>query len=94
MDLDRLKREYETGKMLDVGAIVRPLALETYDGALVLVMEDSGAEPLDRLLGAPMAIGRFLELAIRIAGAVSDIHQRGVVHGDSGAGRAVVRGRE
>ncbi|WP_437574587.1 AAA family ATPase [Sorangium sp. So ce887] len=82
MDIDRLKREYETGKMLDVGAIVRPLALETYDGALALVMEDSGAEPLDRLLGAPMALGRFLDLAIRIAGAVSDIHQRGVVHRD------------
>ncbi|WP_437525033.1 ATP-binding sensor histidine kinase [Sorangium sp. So ce726] len=81
-DLARLKREYETGKMLDVGAVVRPLALEMYDGALALVMEDSGAEPLDRLLGAPMAIGRFLELAIRIADAVSDIHQRGVVHRD------------
>ncbi|WP_438039122.1 AAA family ATPase [Sorangium sp. So ce128] len=81
-DLARLKREYETGKMLDVAAVVRPLALEMYDGALALVMEDSGAEPLDRLLGAPMAIGRFLELAARIADAVSDIHQRGVVHRD------------
>ncbi|XYI02261.1 AAA family ATPase [Sorangium sp. So ce1128] len=81
-DLDRLKREYETGKMLDVGTIVRPLALEMYEGMLALVMEDSGAAPLDRLLGAPMETGRFLELAVRIAGAVSDIHQRGVVHRD------------
>ncbi|WP_437870813.1 AAA family ATPase [Sorangium sp. So ce363] len=81
-DLDRLKREYETGKMLDVGTVVRPLALEMYEGRLALVMEDSGAEPLDRLLGAPMEIGRFLEMAVRIAGAVSDIHQRGVVHRD------------
>ncbi|XYI02330.1 AAA family ATPase [Sorangium sp. So ce1128] len=81
-DLDRLKREYETGRMLNVGSIVRPLALETYEGTLALVMEDFGAEPLDRLLGAPMEIGRFLELAVRIAGAVADIHQRGVVHKD------------
>ncbi|WP_438035905.1 serine/threonine protein kinase [Sorangium sp. So ce204] len=81
-DLDRLKREYETGKTLDVGTVVRPLALERYEGRLALVMEDSGAEPLDRLLGAPMAIGRFLDIAVRVAGAVSDIHQRGVVHRD------------
>ncbi|XYI02375.1 AAA family ATPase [Sorangium sp. So ce1128] len=81
-DLDRLKREYETGKMLDIGTIVRPLALEMYEGMLALVMEDSGAEPLERLLGAPMETGRFLDLAVRIAGAVSDIHQRGVMHRD------------
>jgi predicted ATPase/signal transduction histidine kinase/tRNA A-37 threonylcarbamoyl transferase component Bud32 len=81
-DLDRLKREYEMGKLLDVETVVRPLALETYEGRLALVMEDCGAEPLDRRLGAPMQIGRFLELAIRIAGAVADLHQQGVVHKD------------
>ena len=39
-------------------------------------------EPLDRLLGAPMEVGRFLGLAIAIAAAVGKLHQRGLVHKD------------
>jgi hypothetical protein len=30
----------------------------------MLVLEDAGGEPVDRLLGVPMEVGRFLRLAI------------------------------
>ena len=81
-DIERLKHEYEIGKMLDSGAAVKPLALETYQGMPALILEDFGGQSLDRLLGTPMAVDRFLPLAVRIAGAVADVHQQGVVHKD------------
>jgi hypothetical protein len=34
---------------------------------MVLVLEDPGGELLDRLLGKPMELGRFLRLAINLA---------------------------
>ena len=49
----------------------------------MLVLEDVGGfEPLERLLGAPLEVGRFLRLAIGIAVAVGKLHQRGLVHKD------------
>jgi predicted ATPase/signal transduction histidine kinase/tRNA A-37 threonylcarbamoyl transferase component Bud32 len=81
-DLERLKREYEIGRLLDTRAVVRPLALETYQGMPALVLEDFGARSLDRLLGAPMPMDRFLPIAIGIAGAIAEVHERRVTHRD------------
>ena len=47
---------------------VRPLELVRDGGRTVLVLEDHGGEPLARLLGAPMQVGRFLRLALAVAG--------------------------
>ena len=44
------------------------------------VLEDPRSEPLERLLGAPMDVGRFLSLAIGIAAALGKVHQRGLIH--------------
>ena len=61
---------------------VRPLELVRERGRTMLVLEDPGGEPLERLLGAPMEMGRFLRLAIGIAAALGKLHQRGLVHKD------------
>ncbi|MDC0676284.1 sensor histidine kinase [Sorangium atrum] len=81
-DIERLKHEYAIGKALSHEAIVAPLALETYEGLPALVVEDFGGESLDRLLGAPMKVDRFLELAVRIVAGVAELHQRDVIHKD------------
>ncbi|MGK4008697.1 AAA family ATPase [Sorangium sp. So ce1036] len=82
-DIERLQREYAIGKLLDGHeAIVRPLALETFEGLPALVMEDFGGESLDHLIGAPMAPERFLELAVRIAACVAELHRRDILHKD------------
>ena len=80
--LDRLAHEYGLKDQLDSAWAVRPLALERERGRTMLVLEDPGGEPLDRLLGAPMELGRFLRLAIGIAAALGKTHQRGLVHKD------------
>src|SRR5262245_36702475 len=80
--LQRLEHEYALRAELDPAWAVRPLALAQHQGRTMLVLEDPGGEPLDRLLGQPMAVGRFLRLAIGIALALSKVHQRGLIHKD------------
>src|SRR6516165_7813696 len=80
--LDRLTHEYELKDELDGAWAVRPLELVRDAGLTMLVLEDAGGEPLDRLLGAPMQVVRFLRLAISVAVALGKLHQRGLVHKD------------
>src|SRR6516162_5201972 len=80
--LDRLTHEYELKDELDGAWAVRPLELVRDAGRTMLVLEDAGGEPLDRLLGAPMQVVRFLRLAISVAVALGKLHQRGLVHKD------------
>src|SRR5215831_3927617 len=49
---------------------------------VLLFLEDSGGEPLARLVGAPMDLGRFLQLAIALSGAVARLHASGLIHKD------------
>jgi predicted ATPase/signal transduction histidine kinase len=81
-DIQRLRREYEIGQSLDSRAVVKPLQLETYEGMPALAMEDFGGRPLADLLGKPLDVARFLDLAIGIAEGVADLHRRGIIHGD------------
>jgi PAS domain S-box-containing protein len=55
--------------------------LPTRDQA-ILVPEDSGYQPLDGLLDAPMDSATFLRLAIGIASALATVHRSGLVHKD------------
>jgi serine/threonine protein kinase len=80
--LDRLAHEYELKDQLDGAWALRPLELVRDAGRTMLVLEDVDGEPLDRLLGAPLEVGRFLALAIAIAAPVGKLHQRSLVHKD------------
>jgi hypothetical protein len=53
--LDRLAHEYGLKDELDGPWAARPLELGRHRGRTMLVLEDTGGEPLDRLLGAPLA---------------------------------------
>src|SRR6266446_5913503 len=61
--LQRLEHEYSLAAELDPGWAVRPLALARHAGRTVLVLEDPGGEPLDRLRGASLELTRFLRVA-------------------------------
>src|SRR6516162_4773957 len=80
--LDRLTHEYELKDELDRAWAARPLALMRDAGRTVLVLDDLGGEPLDRLLGGSMEVGRFVRLAIAVTAALGKLHQRGLVHKD------------
>jgi serine/threonine protein kinase len=80
--LDRLAREYGLKDELDGAWAVRPLELVRERGRTMLVLEDTGSEPLHRLLGPPMEVRSFLSLAIAVAAALTQVHRRGLVHKD------------
>src|SRR5215510_12307355 len=80
--LRRLEHEYALRAELDPEWAVRPLALAQHQGHTMLVLEDPGGEPLDRLLGQAMEVGWFLRLAIGIALALSKVHQHSLIHKD------------
>ena len=80
--LDRLAHEYELKDELDSAWAARPLALLDDADRTVLVLDDLGGEPLDRLLGGPMEVGHFLRLAIAVTSALGKLHQRGLIHKD------------
>jgi serine/threonine protein kinase len=80
--VDRLVHEYGLKDELDGRSAVRPLALVREHGRTVLLLEDPGGEPLARLLGQPMATGRFLRFATGLSAALRQLHQRGLIHKD------------
>src|SRR5262249_45992295 len=61
---------------------VHPRALVYEDGRAILVLDDPGGEPLNRLIHGPMEPGRFLPIAIGLAHALCELHARDLVHKD------------
>ena len=65
--LRRIEHEYSLRAELDPTWAVRPLALSAHQGRSVLVLEDPGGQPLDRLVGTPMELRQFLRVAIGLS---------------------------
>jgi predicted ATPase/signal transduction histidine kinase len=82
VSLDRFAHEYALRDELDEPWAVRPLELICEHRRTLLVLEDTGGAPLERLLGAPMKLDRFLRLAIAITTAVTQLHRSGLIHKD------------
>jgi predicted ATPase/signal transduction histidine kinase len=88
--VDRLRNEYELGRMLKGLAVVEPLALSSFGGLPALELEDFQDGSLERCLGRPMPLDAFLALAARVASVVADIHARGLIHKDLKPGNILV----
>ncbi|MBN1206452.1 MAG: serine/threonine-protein kinase PknK, partial [Myxococcaceae bacterium] len=81
-EVERLQHEYEVGQRLEGPYVLKPYALETFQGRPALVLEDFGGHPLTSLLGSPMETGRFLTLAVQLAAALASLHAQGIIHRD------------
>src|SRR5262245_56822895 len=92
-----LQHELALQGELDSAWAARPLALSSFQGRPALILEDQGGESLARLLanstvsrsfsGHPPAepkleLGLFLRLATGLAGALGEVHRRGIIHKD------------
>ncbi|HWT87019.1 MAG TPA: serine/threonine-protein kinase, partial [Myxococcales bacterium] len=80
--LRRLEHEYALRAELDPGWAARPLALDRRHNRTVLVLEDPGGQPLDRLLGRALEVTQFLRIAIPLAAALRRVHERNLIHRD------------
>jgi PAS domain S-box-containing protein len=88
--LRRIEHEYSLRAELDPAWAARPVALATHQGHPVLVLEDPGGEPLERLIGRPMELKRFLRLGIGLSAALGRVHQHGLIHKDIKPANALV----
>jgi len=86
----RLRHEFELRDELDGAWAVRPIELLQEQSRTVLVLEDPGGEPLERLLGRPMDVRQFLSLAAAVAAVLGCLHGRGLVHKDIKPGNILV----
>lgn len=80
--LNRLGHEYGLRDELDPAWAVRPRELVRDGNRVLLVLDDTAGEPLQSMVGKPMAMGLFLRLATAIAAALRRLHARGIVHKD------------
>ncbi len=80
--LERLEHEYSLREEFDSDWAARPLSLVRREGRPMLILEDAGGEPLDRLLGQPMELSRFLRIAVGLASTVGKLHHQGLIHKD------------
>jgi len=81
-EVERLRNEIDIAGALDQPTVLRPLMMVMHEGMPALVSEHFAGVPLERLLGRPMDIGRFLALASAITAALEEIHRSGLVHKD------------
>src|SRR5260370_16406691 len=84
--LRRLEHEYSLAAELNAAWAAKPLALTRHEGRTVLILQDPGGEPLDRLLernrGQPLDLTRFLRIAVGLARALGHVHRQGLIHKD------------
>src|SRR5258706_1432996 len=80
--IQRLEHEHALKSELDADWSARPVALTHHNGRMTLVLEDPGGTPLDRQLGRPLDVSHFLRIAIPLAGALRQVHERGLIHKD------------
>src|SRR5271154_1592807 len=84
--LRRLEHEYLLAAELDSAWAAKPLALTRHEGRTILLLHDSGGEPLDLILergqGQPLDLTRALRIAIGLTTALAQVHRHGLVHKD------------
>src|SRR5271163_2633563 len=84
--LRRLEHEYSLAAELDSAWAAKPLALTRHEGRTILLLHDSGGEPLDGILernqGQPLDLTRALRIAIGLTTALRQVHRHGLIHKD------------
>ena len=82
-DVMQLKREYEVAKRAATSGVLTPYALEPYRNTWLLMFEDFGGETLEHFLTrGTLRLSLFLEIAIRLADSVLQLHRKNIIHKD------------
>jgi len=80
--LARLEHEHKLKDELAPEWAVQPLQILHHNGRPMLLLADPGGEFLDQLLGQPMQLTQFLNIAIALSATLARLHARGLIHKD------------
>ncbi|KAB8334525.1 AAA family ATPase [Scytonema tolypothrichoides VB-61278] len=85
--LTRLRHEYKILQALEIEGIIKPLALESYQNGLALILSDFGGEPLKNFINAhnfnfSLNLSKFLQIAIQLSSTLAQLHQNNIIHKD------------
>lgn len=82
-ELTRYKQEYEITRRLDAEGVIKAYSLEKYGNSVAIAFEDVGAKSLKQWFSEiTWTLQEFLELSIKIAKALSQIHAENLIHKD------------
>src|ERR1700733_6094148 len=92
--LKRLEHECSLASELDPAWAAQPRGLTRHKGRAILILNDPGGEPLDRIMeqhrGQPLDLTRWLTTAIGLAAALSQVHRQGLIHKELKPANALV----
>src|SRR5258705_3344513 len=77
-----LEHEHSLRDELDPAWALRSSALTTHGGRAALILEDPGGELLVQRAGTPMDVADVLRVGAGAAGALRQLHRRGLIHKD------------
>ena len=81
--LARYQQEFELTQALDLEGVVKAYSLHKYQNSLVMILEDFGGESLSILMHSQkFTLLGFLNLAIKIAESLGQLHSANVIHKD------------
>lgn len=87
----RFQQEYELTRQLQGTFIIQALDLLPHERSLVMILEDVGGSSLRTLLAqGVMDLAARLELALKLAGALAELHAQGVMHKDFNPANVIV----
>ena len=78
------EREYEITRSLgDIDGVIKAYDLVSLQDSLMIVAEDIGGESLDRIVAREhLDLAQILDIAVRLAGILGEIHRHNVIHKD------------
>ncbi len=88
--INRLVREYSLRDEIDESWALRPLELRRSHGSTTIILKQHDGQLLANLVGRPIEITQFLELATSIAAALRKAHDSGFIHKDIKPANVVV----
>src|ERR1700755_1914529 len=80
--LHRLEHQYALRADLGAHWAARPVGLVRREARPMLLLEDPGGEPLERLRRRALEIAACLRVAVPLAAAIGQAHAQGLIHKD------------
>ncbi|BBD57634.1 ATP-binding region ATPase domain protein [Nostoc sp. HK-01] len=81
--ITRIRYEYQILQSLAIAGVIQPLALESTQNGLALILEDFSGEILQDFINTnTLELHSFLQIAIQLALTLSQLHQNQIIHQD------------